>query len=246
MEQPGKPAKLFVLKSQKMGNCSRLILFDIDGTLVHCGPTPRRIFKRALEEVFGTAGPIDDWIFDGKTDPMIVAELMTAAGVPPDGERTGMALAKYAAALETELPAEGRKKVYPGVKELLPALSKEPVLLGLLTGNIRQGARAKLVSLDLWQYFPFGAFADDSPVRKELADIAVQRAFELTGQRFTGRQIVIIGDTEHDVKCGRHLGARAIGVGTGRSSAKELLGHGADQAFDDFSDHNKVLESILS
>ena len=115
-------------------------------------------------------------------------------------------------------------------------LAVRPALLGLLTGNVKKGARAKLESLELWGYFTLGAFADDSAVRRELADVAVRRAYELTGQRFAGRQIVIIGDTEHDIKCGKHLGARAIGVGTARSSARELLGHGADQAFEDFSD----------
>ncbi len=117
--------------------------------------------------------------------------------------------------------------------------------MGLLTGNIQKGARAKLESLDLWRYFSFGAFADDSSVRKELADIAVQRAYEMTGQKFSGKQIVIIGDTEHDIKCGRHLGAKTIGVGTARSTAKDLLAHGADHAFDDMFNHDQILRAIL-
>jgi phosphoglycolate phosphatase-like HAD superfamily hydrolase len=224
---------------------THLVLFDIDGTLVHCGATPRRVFKQALLDVFGTAGPIDNWIFDGKTDPMIVQELMAAAGVPCSKEMTERALTHYSSVLQAELPKAPDKKIYPGVRELLDELSKSPVLLGLLTGNIKPGARAKLESLDLWKYFSFGAFADDSAVRKELADIAVQRAFELSGQRFTGKQIVIIGDTEHDIKCGRHLGVRAIGVGTGRSSAVQLLEHGADRVFEDFSEHQEVARVIL-
>jgi len=224
---------------------THLILFDIDGTLVHCGPTPRRVFKQALMEVFGTAGPIDGWIFDGKTDPMIVRELISAAGSPCTDELVKKALDIYAEGIKRELSNEPNKKIYPGVINLLEALAKQPVLLGLLTGNIQKGARAKLESLDLWRYFSFGAFADDSSVRKELADIAVQRAFEMTGQKFVGKQIVIIGDTEHDIRCGHHLEARAIGVGTARSTAKELLAYGADRAFDDLSDHNLVLGSIL-
>ncbi|MDO9026563.1 MAG: haloacid dehalogenase-like hydrolase, partial [bacterium] len=183
---------------------THLVLFDIDGTLVHCGAAPRRVFKQALLDVFGTAGPIDNWIFDGKTDPMIVQELMAAAGVPCSKEMTERALDPYSAALQTELPKAPDKKIYPGVRELLEELGKHPVLLGLLTGNIKPGARAKLESLDLWQHFSLGAFADDSAVRRELAEIAVQRALELSGQKFTGKQIVIIGDTEHDIKCGRH------------------------------------------
>jgi phosphoglycolate phosphatase-like HAD superfamily hydrolase len=224
---------------------SHLVLFDIDGTLVHCGPTPRRVFKQALIDVFGTAGPIDSWIFDGKTDPMIVEELMTAAGKTIDRNMIFRALDIYANAVKDELPAEPKKKIYPGVKELLVELTQKPVLVGLLTGNIKRGARAKLESLDLWNYFTFGAFADDSSVRKELADIAVNRAKEVSGQDFFGKQIVIIGDTEHDMACGRHLGVKAIGVGTARSTAKELLAHGADMAFDDFSDTQKIVDTIL-
>ena len=228
-----------------MDTYTHLVLFDIDGTLVHCGPTPRRVFKQALMEVFGTAGPIDGWIFDGKTDPMIVRELMTAAGVSCNDELVKKGLDIYAEGIKKELPNETNKKMYPGVRDLLEELTERPVLLGLLTGNIQKGARAKLESLDLWKYFSFGAFADDSSVRKELADVAVLRAFEMTGQQFSGKQIVIIGDTEHDIKCGQHLGAKAIGVGTARSTAKELLAHGADHAFDDLSDHKMVLRAIM-
>lgn len=224
---------------------THLVLFDIDGTLVHCGATPRRVFKQALLEVFGTAGPIDNWIFDGKTDPMIVRELMAEAGVEHNGDMVERALNLYSAALQIELPKELDKKVYPGVRELLEELGKHSVLLGLLTGNIKPGAKAKLESLDLWQHFPFGAFADDSAVRKELADIAVRRAFELSGQKFTGKQIVVVGDTEHDINCGRHLGVKTIGVGTGRTSAKELLKHGAELVFEDFRDYGEVVRAIL-
>lgn len=228
-----------------MDKYTHLVLFDIDGTLVHCGPTPRRLFKQALLDVFGTAGPIDGWIFDGKTDPMIVRELMTEARVPVNDELVKKALDIYAEAVKKELPDEPKKRIYPGVRGLLEELTKQPVLLGLLTGNIQKGARAKLESLDLWRHFSFGAFADDSSVRRELANIAVRRAFEIAGQQFSGKQIVIIGDTEHDMKCGQHLGAKAIGVGTARSTAKELLAHGADYAFDDLSDHNYVLRAII-
>lgn len=232
-------------RSNDLSKYSRLILFDIDGTLVHCGPTPRRVFKKALIDVFGTAGPIDDWIFDGKTDPKIVEELMSAAGVVIAKDMVFRALNNYADALKEELPLEPRRKIYPGVKELLDELGKYPVLQGLLTGNIERGAKAKLESLDLWKYFKFGAFADDSSLRKELADVAVARAQKVSGQKFSGKQIVIIGDTEHDIKCGKHLGAMAVGVGTARSSAKELLAYGADEAFDDFSDYNSVLRVLV-
>jgi HAD superfamily hydrolase (TIGR01549 family) len=223
-----------------------LVLFDIDGTLVHCGPTPRRVFKKALIETFGTAGPIDNWIFDGKTDPMIVRELMTEAGAPCDQGSIDRALTLYSSELRQELSGEPAKRVYPGVRELLAALAERPALLGLLTGNVREGARAKLESLGLWDSFAVGAFADNSPLRKELADIAVQRAFEHCGQRFEGKRIVVVGDTEHDIACGKHLGVRTIGVGTGRSTREQLLTHGADHAFADLSDTAAVLEAVCA
>jgi phosphoglycolate phosphatase len=223
----------------------RLVLFDIDGTLVHCGPTPRRVFKQALNQVFGTAGPIDGWIFDGKTDPLIVRELMEAAGVAWSQEQVDEALRRYIRYLESELRSEPSKKVFPGVRELLPALRDGGAMLGLLTGNMRAGARAKLESLNLWHYFACGGFADDSYLRSEIASAAVRRAAELAGRQFSGSEIVIIGDTPHDMQCGRHLGARAVGVATGRSSPEQLMAAGAEAALKDFSDTARAVELIL-
>lgn len=224
----------------------RLVLFDIDGTLLHCGPTPRRVFKRALEQVFGTAGPIDGWIFDGKTDPLIVQELMEAAGVAWSQEQIAEALSRYVRYLEAELSNEPARKVFPGVRELLSELEARFVLLGLLTGNMRAGARVKLESLGLWDYFPCGGFADDSPLRHLIASAAVERAEQYAGRRFSGREIVIVGDTPHDMQCGRHLGARAVGVATGRSSVQQLLDAGAESAVADFSDTGRSIELLLS
>lgn len=224
---------------------ARLVLFDIDGTLVHCGPTPRRAFKQALEQTFGTAGPIDGWIFDGKTDPLIVRELMDAAGVACDRGRIDSALRLYTEALARELPAEPQKKMLPGVRKLLEALVERGAQLGLLTGNVREGAMAKLNSLGLWDYFPFGGFSDDSHQRSEIATTAVRRAEEFAGSKFVGRDITIVGDTPHDMQCGRHLGARAVGVATGRSSVKELMAAGAESAVEDFSDLELAVKSIM-
>ncbi len=223
----------------------KLVLFDVDGTLVHCGPTPRRVFKRALEQTFGTAGPIDGWVFDGKTDPLIVRELMDAAGVAWSDAQIASALRLYVEGLSRELPAEPAKRILPGVMGLLEELKKSGALLGLLTGNVRAGARAKLESLGLWDYFPFGGFADDSHIRSEIATAAVARAGEHAGREFVGKDIVIIGDTPHDMRCGRHLGAKAVGVATGRSAADELLAAGAEAAFGDFTNAGKVVDTIL-
>lgn len=226
-------------------NNRKLVLFDIDGTLVSCGPTPRRVFRRALEQTFGTAGPIDGWAFDGKTDPMIVRELMEAAGVAWSDAQIETALRLYMEGLSSELPAEPGKRVLPGVVRLLDILQERGALLGLLTGNVRDGARAKLESLGLWGYFPFGGFADDSHLRSEIATAAVRRAEEFARRKFVGRDIIIVGDTPHDMQCGRHLGARAVGVATGRSTPEELLAAGAEAALEDFLDLELVVKSIM-
>jgi len=227
-------------------NNHRLVLFDIDGTLVRCGPTPRRVFKRALEQTFGTAGPIDEWIFDGKTDPLIVRELIEAAGVDWDDRLAEMALKLYVEGLARELPGEAAKRILPGVVPLLEGLRERGALLGLLTGNVRDGARVKLESLGLWDYFPFGGFADDSHLRSEIATAAVRRAGGFAGREFSGNEIVIIGDTPHDMRCGRHLGARAVGVATGRSPVEELMDAGAGAALGNLSDTEQAVSSILT
>ena len=227
----------------------RVVLFDIDGTILWTDGAGRRAVYRALEDVFGAPVP-DGHEFDGKTDPQIVRELMQLAGVAHgdiDG-RIGHALERYVELLHTELGAlEAHDHVLPGIRELLDALeARDDVLLGLLTGNVHPGAVAKLtaVGIDATR-FRIGAFGSDHAHRPELPAIARQRAEALLGHQIEGSDVVVIGDTPADMGCGRGIGARAIGVATGRYSVDDLRACGAAAVFEDLSDTDAAVRAIM-
>jgi phosphoglycolate phosphatase len=229
----------------------RLVLFDIDGTLLSAQGAPRRAFERAMFAVYGTTGPITTHRFDGKTDPQIARELLTAAGLTDAVVDAGFGdlWDAYIRELRLELALPGhRTVVFPGIRTLLDILEAlaDDVVLGLLTGNIEQGASLKLESAGIRNNFRVGAFGSDSERRDRLPPVAVARARRQTGIEFSRRDIVIIGDTPSDVTCGRELGVRALAVGTGRHAAEELLQAGAETAFADLSDTARVLDAILS
>jgi phosphoglycolate phosphatase len=228
----------------------KLVLFDIDGTLVWTDGAGRRAIHHALAEVFGSTGPAD-YRFDGKTDPQIVRDLMRVVG-HADGHidaRMQQVFELYVAQLREELSAPGyRPRVMPGVYELLDALESHPeVVLGLLTGNLADGARAKLRSVGIDPgRFRVGAYGSDHEERSSLPEVARRRLRDELGMDVAGSDCVIIGDTPADVTCGRAVGARAIGVATGRYSAEELRRHGAAAVFADLSDTAAVVAVILS
>ena len=228
----------------------KLVLFDIDGTLVWTDGAGRRAIHHALTEVFGATGPVD-YHFDGKTDPQIVRDLMRLAG-HEDGHidsRMQAVFDLYVERLRAELRAPGyRPRVMPGVFELLDELeSRREVVLGLLTGNLAEGARAKLESVGIDPgRFRVGAFGSDHEERPSLPDVARQRVREALGLDLRGSDVVIIGDTPADVTCGRALGARAIGVATGRYSPEELRRHAPAAVFADLSDTAAVVAEILT
>ena len=226
----------------------KLVLFDLDSTLLWTDGAGRRAVHRALVEVLGTAGPIDGFRFDGRTDGEIVLRLAEGAGLAPTTTLVDAVIERYVACLEDELatPTQ-RTRVYPGVGALLDALdARADGVLGLLTGNVRQGAQLKLASggLDIAR-FRIGAFGSDSAHRPDLPAVAQRRAREELGLDLRGHDIVIIGDTPADVTCGRGIGARAIGVGTGAYSVADLLEAGADAAFEDLSNTDEVLEAVF-
>jgi phosphoglycolate phosphatase len=227
-------------------NGARLVLFDVDGTLLSAGRAARDSILAALAEVLGWEGSSDGNDFSGKTDPQILRELvMESVGRERFEAALEAVLDRYVEELSRRLSPEA-VVVKPGVPALLDRLADEPrVTLGLLTGNIARGARLKLEPAGLNRYFRFGAFGDDSADRYRLPAIAVARAREETGRDFDGRSVVIIGDSVHDVACGRSLGARAIAVATGPTPAETLHAERPDALFADFSDVEAAREAIL-
>ena len=216
----------------------RLILFDIDGTLLECGPQGREIMRAILQEVYGATGSIDWFDFAGRTDPGIVLDLLKDAGL---GERDILdripeVRAKYAASLEERLDA-GRMRLLPGVPEHLEALAqREDVVLGLVTGNWEPGARTKLSRFDLNRFFDFGAFGCDAVNRSDLPPVALERAERITGRRFRPEETLIVGDTLHDVSCAKAHGIPVLAVATGRTTAETLREGGADRVVADLTE----------
>jgi phosphoglycolate phosphatase-like HAD superfamily hydrolase len=230
---------------------SRLILFDIDGTILLTAGAGRRAIVRALADEVTDVSGFHGIRFDGKTDPQIVSELLVAAGHPdPDNEdRIRQLCQRYVGLLELELAGTtGRTTVMPGIATLLARLEAEPgVVLGLLTGNLAEGAALKLRSADIDPArFKVGAYGSDAAHRPLLPAIAALRAESHFGRIPSGHEVVIIGDTPADVTCGRAIGARAIGVATGAYSVEELLAAGAHAVFEDLSDTSRVLRELLA
>lgn len=230
---------------------TQLVLFDIDGTLVWTAGAGRSAIGEALLAEMGSTGPIDDYRFDGKTDPQIVVELMNAAGNPhaESPSHIDAVCHRYLELLQEALAQrQDSIRVYPGVRELLDALKRRAdTLVGLLTGNLERGAYIKLRAAGIDpDGFEVGAFGSDSAIRAELPAIAAARATPIIGREPRGEEIIIVGDTPADMTCGVGIGARAIGVATGRHSVAELLAVGGHAAFEDLADTESVLDAIYS
>lgn len=230
---------------------SRLVLFDIDGTLLLTSGAGRRAITAALAEQVDDISGFQHVRFDGKTDPQIIAELLSAAGhTPPHAAQQVEALCRrYVALLEAELVGpEPGTVLMPGIRELLARLKAErAVVLGLLTGNLVDGAVLKLRSAGLDpDLFAVGAYGSDSASRPDLPGIAAHRARPWFGRVPTGDEVVILGDTPSDIECGRGIGARAIGVATGAWSLDELRRHHPYAAFADLARTDDVVRAILA
>ena len=229
---------------------AKLILFDIDGTILLTDGAGRRAIVSAIGEEVGLSRAFDQVHFGGKTDPQIVTELLEAAGHPgPHGsDRVNAVCRRYVDLLALELgQSPGRTTVMPGVHALLDRLEAEKgVVVGLVTGNLAQGAALKLRSAGLDPArFRVGAYGSDAADRPALPPIAAKRAQPFFGRVVSGAEVVIIGDTPADVYCGTCIGARAIGVATGSYSMAELEACGAYAVFPDLSDTERVLKAIL-
>src|SRR5437763_16853502 len=206
----------------------RLLLFDIDGTLIHSGGAGVEALKRALKERFKIEDDLKDIEIAGMTDSGIVISILKKHKIPTSAENVAAFLDSYVHFLSLELPRR-KGKLLPGVLELLKRLkTRKHLVLGLLTGNVSRGARLKLEHYGVWHFFEFGAFADDHHDRNELGRFACARAREKHRREFAASEIDVIGDTPRDIACGKALGARTVAVATGRWSRDELAKYQPD------------------
>ncbi len=228
---------------------SKLLLFDIDGTLIRTNGAGREAMRFALEALFGAAGPVETYKFGGKTDPRIIVDLMTAVGIPrADVEAKLPAVYELMAQKGQEIFAQRGIRPCAGVPELLAALrGRDDVVLGLLTGNSQITAPIKLAAAGIDpEQFIVGAYGSDAMNRNELPRIGMGRARQLTGRPFNGKNTVIIGDTPADIRCARAGRATAVAVASGWHTAETLAQFQPDYLFADLSDTKDVLRVLLA
>jgi phosphoglycolate phosphatase-like HAD superfamily hydrolase len=205
-----------------------------------------KALNAALGTVFGISGSFEGIEFAGRTDLLIIRQIFGRFGIEPSPANFARYVDGYVAALPGMLVANNAH-VLPGVEDILGHARRHPLVRqGLLTGNLRRGAEIKLGHHGLWDYFPIGAFADDSEIRNELGPHAHRRAKGHWGADFPVERVWIIGDTPHDIACARAFGARAMAVATGSSSVQALSAHAPDAVFADLSDPEAFWRTLLA
>lgn len=225
----------------------KLVLFDIDGTLVLTGGAGLRAMNRACADIAGHDDALADIPVAGRTDRIILTDIVAKLGRELDEGLLAELRQRYLLHLreEIELPGRGVKAVMPGIRELLDALSaRDDVFVGLLTGNFEEGARIKLGHFGLWRYFRCGAYGDDSADRNALVPFALERARQLGLPDLSAEHILVVGDTPHDVACAHAVGALPVGVATGGFTSDQLRTSGADIVFEDLSETEAFLELL--
>ncbi len=227
------------------------MLFDVDGTLVEIGGAGRIAFLQVLEAMFPGSdfnNSVSRVRFHGKTDPVIIEEIVSGAGIGVEAfePRRDEFWSRYDRALRAALARDDlTRRALPGVGALLEDLEPRPdVYLGLLTGNVEAGARAKLEALDLNRFFPDGGFASDHRDRREIARIARDKLARLHRIPFAAASTVVVGDTMHDVDCARANGFRAVAVDSGGVPRAELEAARPDSLLDDFTDLASVHSAL--
>ena len=211
----------------------RLVLFDIDGTLIQTSGAGEKAFARVFSNLFGISDGTERLKFAGRTDPAIVREFFLHNAIEPSRENFEQFFEAYVFMLDhllQQLPGGVHRGVWTWLHDLR-TLSQPPVI-GLLTGNIRLAAEIKLRKFNLWEQFDTGGFADDSMERNEIAAVAKLRGEAFLQRRLNGSEVLVIGDTPLDIACARHIGAKVIAVGTGMYLPRDLLPLGPDWAVD--------------
>lgn len=225
----------------------RILLFDIDGTLLTADGAGRRALSRAFRDVCGRSDAIEGIDFRGMTDALIIEQALSAAPNSSEDCDIHQVYSVYLRSLEQELAGLHSARALPGVVPLLKALHarSEPLAIGLGTGNIEAAATMKLGKVGLSQYFKFGGFGSDHRIRSELIRIGAARGCLQLGRELSECEVVVIGDTVHDIDAALAIGARSVGVATSGKSPQELLSRGASHAFETLEDPS-VLAALLS
>lgn len=223
----------------------KLLLFDIDGTLLRAEDATHQAIDRSFHEIFRTEAATKDITFLGRTDP----ELFQEASIKLRGRRLDEGeydslVARYLKLLPGELK-QCAFRLMPGVDQLLPHLfRKKDIILGLETGNIELAAYMKLKRGGIDRYFSLGGFGSDNEDRTELVRIGIERARALNDNVIPAKNIYVIGDSPHDISAGRNLGVNTIGVGTGLIAKEKLLAESPDYFLKDLSDIPAFLRCI--
>lgn len=220
----------------------KLLLFDVDQTLISTGGAGIRALNRAFQKLYAVENAMEGILPHGKTDPGIIREILHNRPVPSlndqsDGFPTSIApiLDSYLEFLDSEIESTASYQILPGIEGILSSLSlRSDIAIGLATGNVEAGARIKLERGNLNRYFAFGGFGSDSENRTELVRQGAERAARYLGRRPAADNVFVIGDTPRDIVAGREAGFMTVGVATGKYSKAELKESGATVAISDF------------
>ncbi len=214
----------------------RLVLFDVDGTLVHTGRAGSQAFAKTFATEFNARDGIEKIKFAGRTDVSLVREFFGHHCIPATPENFERFFSRFVFWLD-HIVAQSRGEICRGVPEFLDGLLAlpQPPRLGLLTGNIRLGAEIKLRRYGLWDIFEFGGFADDHEDRNHIAAAALARGRRVLGKNLRPEEIVVVGDTPFDIRCGKFIGAKVLAVATGGTKLDELRKHTPDWVVEDLT-----------
>jgi phosphoglycolate phosphatase-like HAD superfamily hydrolase len=224
----------------------QILLFDIDGTLVRTGGAGKAAMEAGLQTTFGVVELIEGVPYSGRTDRAIARDLLSLHGIEPTPANQTRLQEAYLTHLPQHLHQIGGI-VCPGIGDLLRQLqSRDDVLLGLLTGNVRRGAKHKLGHFGLWEFFACGGFGDEHYDRDDVARQAVTEVTRHLGKPVEAQDVWVIGDTPLDVQCARAIGAKVVAVATGWHSVEELASHQPDFLLGDLANPDVLLEHWIS